>query len=55
LNALCGAAHTTEFAGNLPKAASFYENLLALCPEGANDHLSCAQARAFLAHIDLER
>ncbi|MGH8067278.1 MAG: hypothetical protein ACRERE_18995 [Candidatus Entotheonellia bacterium] len=55
LNALYGAAHTAELAGNLAKAASFYEDLLALGSEGASDQLQFAQARAFLANIALER
>ena len=55
MNALYGAAHTAEVAGNLTKAASFYEDLLALRPEGTSDHVHFAQARAFLANINLER
>jgi hypothetical protein len=55
LNTLYGVAHTAELAGNLAKAASFYEDLLALRPEGASDHVHFAQARAFPANINLER
>jgi tetratricopeptide (TPR) repeat protein len=55
LNALYGVAHTPELAGDLAKAASFYEDLLALGSEGASDQLQFAQARAFLANIALER
>lgn len=52
LNALYGAAHTAELAGNLAKAASFYDDLLVLRSEGASDHVHFAQARAFLANIN---
>jgi tetratricopeptide (TPR) repeat protein len=55
LNALYGAAHTAELAGNLTKAASFYEDLLALRSEGAGQETPFAEARAFLANINLER
>jgi tetratricopeptide (TPR) repeat protein len=55
LKALYGAARTAELAGNLAKAASFYEDLLAFRAEGASDHVHFAQARAFLANINLER
>jgi tetratricopeptide (TPR) repeat protein len=55
LNALYGAAHTAELAGDLAKAASLYEDLLALYPKGASEQLQFAQARAFLANINLER
>ena len=55
MNTLCGAAHTAVVAGNLAKAANLYEDLLALCPEGISDHVHLAQARAFLANINLER
>ena len=55
MNALYGAAHTAELAGNLAKAASFYEDLLALRSEGAGQDARFVQARAFLANIDLER
>ena len=55
LNALYGAAHTAELAGNLGQAASFYEDVLALRSEGASDHVYFVQARAFLANINLER
>jgi hypothetical protein len=55
LNALYGAAHTAEVAGNLAKAASFYEDLLALQSEGTSGHVHFAEARAFLANINLER
>jgi hypothetical protein len=55
LNALYWAAHTAELAGDLSKAANFYEDLLALCSEGASDHVHYAQARAFLANINLVR
>jgi hypothetical protein len=53
LNALYGVAHTPELAGDLAKAASFYEDLLALRSEGTSDHVHFAQARAFLANINL--
>jgi hypothetical protein len=53
LNALYGVAHTPELAGDLAKAASFYEDLLALRSEGTSDHAHFAQARAFLANINL--
>jgi hypothetical protein len=55
LNAPYGAAHTAELAGNLGQAASFYEDLLALRAEGASQDTPFAQARAFLANINLER
>ena len=55
LNALYGAAHTAELAGDLAKAASLYEDLLGLRPEVASDHVHFAQARAFLANLNLER
>jgi hypothetical protein len=55
LNALYGAAHTAEVAGNLAKAASYYHDLLALRREGASDQMPFAQALAFLANINLER
>jgi tetratricopeptide (TPR) repeat protein len=55
LNALYGAAHTAELAGNLAKAAGFYADLLARCPEGASNHIHFAQARAFLANFNRER
>jgi tetratricopeptide (TPR) repeat protein len=55
LNALYGAAHTAELAGDLARAASFYEDLLALRVEGASRDARFAQARAFLANINLER
>jgi tetratricopeptide (TPR) repeat protein len=55
LNALYGAAHTAELAGDLAKAASLYEDLLALRSEGASRDTPFAQARAFLANINLER
>jgi tetratricopeptide (TPR) repeat protein len=54
LNALYGVAHTAELAGDLAKAAGFYEDLLALRPEGASDHVHFAQARAFLANLHFE-
>lgn len=54
LNALYGAAHTAEVAGNLAEATSFYEDLPALRSEGASDHVYFAQARAFLANINFE-
>jgi hypothetical protein len=55
LNALYGAAHTAELTGDLAEAAGFYEGLLALCAEGASRDAPFAQARAFLANINLER
>jgi len=55
LNALYGAAHAAELAGNLAQAARFYEDLLALRAEGASQDTPFAQARAFLANINLER
>jgi len=55
LNALYWAAHAAELAGDLSKAANLYEDLLALHPEGASNHAHFAQARAFLANINLER
>jgi tetratricopeptide (TPR) repeat protein len=55
LNALYGAAHTAELAGDLTKAVSFYEDLLALRSEGAGQDARFAQARAFLANINVER
>jgi tetratricopeptide (TPR) repeat protein len=55
LNALYGVAHTAELDGNLPEAASFYEDLLALRAEAASQDTPFAQARAFLANINLER
>ena len=55
LNALYGAAHTAELAGDLARAASFYEDLLALRAEGASRDMPFAQARAFFANINLER
>lgn len=55
MNALYGAAHTAELAGDLAKAASFYEDLLALRSEGGSGPVHFAQARAFLTNINLER
>jgi tetratricopeptide (TPR) repeat protein len=55
LNALYGAARTAELTGNLAKAASFYEDLLALRSEGTSEDTRFAQARAFLVNINLER
>ncbi|HSF29003.1 MAG TPA: hypothetical protein VLK82_00830 [Candidatus Tectomicrobia bacterium] len=55
INALYGVAHTAEIAGNLPKAAGFYEDLLALRSNSNRDHPHFAQARAFLANINLDR
>ena len=55
MNALYGAAHATELAGDLTKAISFYEDLLALRSEGAGQDARFAQARAFLANINVER
>jgi Tfp pilus assembly protein PilF len=55
LNALYGVAHTAELAGDLAKAASFYEDLLALRAEGASRDTPFTQARAFLANINLEK
>jgi tetratricopeptide (TPR) repeat protein len=55
LNAPYGAARTAELGGDLAKAASLYEDLLASRPESARDHVHVVQARAFLANINLER
>jgi hypothetical protein len=55
LNALYGAAHTAELAGNLAKASSLYDDLLALSSEAASSHVYVSQARAFLDNIDFER
>jgi tetratricopeptide (TPR) repeat protein len=55
LNALYGTAQTAELAGDLARAASLFEDLLALRREGSRDHVHFAQAGAFLAHINHER
>jgi hypothetical protein len=54
LNALYGVALAAELAGDLAKATSFYEDLLALGSEGAVRDARFAQARASLANINLE-
>ena len=52
LNALYGAVHPVELAGNPAKASSFYEDLLALHPEGTNHHGHFAQARGLLGNLN---
>jgi hypothetical protein len=47
-------ARIAEFAGDLAKAASFYEDLLALRSEGTSDHVHFAQARAFFTNLHRE-
>jgi hypothetical protein len=54
-NALYEAVQTAELVANLAKAASIYEDLLALHSESNSAYVYFAQARVILANIDLER
>jgi hypothetical protein len=52
---ITGTLERHSHPGDLSKTANLYEDLLALRPEGASGHVHFAQARAFLANINVER
>ncbi len=49
LNALFGAGHAAELAGQKEKARGYYNSLLQLCARADGDRRELLQARAFLA------